>query len=624
MAKKKRAGGKRGESNASSTRKKKKKKKPPSAKASEEKRTASKAAPTGTAPAASGARASMNTAADTSVALIAGGAYGHAVSAFTETAYHGQLVCCACGHVVKILSIVTGQVLHTLRGHTKVVTGLVVSPRHALRLYSCSLDGMIIVWDISNGSITDRYDVNQMPLLGISLPNSPVDTDSTRSPGKSDGDIVYVVARTSSAGPETAVTKSYCYNLAKRQVIKSVLKGMLRVGMCVAFRQISRATGTVLASKGAHQKSTDADDDAGDVVGLEPGVTVVAGASKKTLKIWNSSTCKSRKWTHSRKLTAVALHPTAPHAVTGDVDGKILLWYNVARPQAWRNGDAEAVIESSKQQLRHKTTTTLLHWHAHRVSALAFTPDGHYLLSGGEEAVLVIWQLRTLKQTFLPRLGATIVSISVSPNGETYVVGTENNAIRVVDAATLRTNWSIRGLASAAPLAGLGILAGNQGGGAGGDSFKKSKHSASGMALDPRTRCLMLNSSLGSGRLQLYDYRRDRHMHFVDVAPRNVVSRQGNKKMAASIVERIAFSPDGREMVTVDRRTDGHLGFDDATSLKFWKYVDARIGDDNKHSTSSFRRNQFRGGFQLNTQVRNPHGGFISAVSFAVPRSTGT
>ena len=110
----------------------------------------------------------MNTAADTSVALIAGGAYGHAVSAFTETAYHGQLVCCACGHVVKILSIVTGQVLHTLRGHTKVVTGLVVSPRHALRLYSCSLDGMIIVWDISNGSITDRYDVNQMPLLGIS------------------------------------------------------------------------------------------------------------------------------------------------------------------------------------------------------------------------------------------------------------------------------------------------------------------------------------------------------------------------------------------------------------------------------------------------------------------------
>ena len=549
------------------------------------------------------------------MSLIAGGAYGHAVSAFTETAYHGQLVCCACGHVVKILSIVTGQVLHTLRGHSQVVTGLVVSPSHALRLYSCSLDGTVIVWDISNGSIKDQHDINNMPLLGISLPNEP----NTSARGKdSDGDLLYLVARTTSAGPESAVTKAYCYSLSQRQVLKSVLKGVLRVGMSVAFRQISRATG--LLSDGNSNASGDANNGDGKsaVVGLEPGVTVVAGTTKKTLKIWNSSTRKSRKWTHSRKLTVVALHPTAPHAVTGDVDGKILLWYNVARPQSKiSTTENHANGDSIQKVARHETTTTSLHWHAHRVSALAFTPDGHYLLSGGEEAVLVIWQLRTLKQTFLPRLGATIVSISVSPNGETYVVGTEDNAIRVVDAATLRTNWSIRGVASAAPLSGLGILAGNRGRGAGGDSFRKSKHTATGMAVDPRTRCLMLNSSLGSGRLQLYDYRRDRHMNFVDVAPKNIVSRQDHKKMAATVVERIAFSPDGREMVTVDRRTDGHHGFDDVCTLKFWRYVDTELRDSGPQKYSSLRK-KYRGRFELNTQVRTPHAGFISALAFAV------
>ena len=65
----------------------------------------------------------------------------------------------------------------------------------------------------------------------------------------------------------------------------------------------------------------------------------------------------------------------------------------------------------------------------------------------------MIWQLRT-QQTFLPRLGATALSMSVS-NGETYIVGTENN---------LFVSWMLQRCAPtgafvawAAPLAGLGI-----------------------------------------------------------------------------------------------------------------------------------------------------------------------
>ena len=30
-----------------------------------------------------------------------------------------------------------------------------------------------------------------------------------------------------------------------------------------------------------------------------------------------------------------------------------------------------------------------MHWHAHAVGALCFSPDGNFLLSGGQEAVLV-------------------------------------------------------------------------------------------------------------------------------------------------------------------------------------------------------------------------------------------
>ena len=49
---------------------------------------------------------------------------------------------------------------------------------------------------------------------------------------------------------------------------------------------------------------------------------------------------------------------------------------------------------------------------------------------------------------------------------------------------------------------------------------------------------------------------------FIDVAPRNVVSRVEKKRMHPTVVERIVFSPDGMDMVTVDRRT-GEQGYDD-------------------------------------------------------------
>jgi WD40 repeat protein len=37
--------------------------------------------------------------------------------------------------------------------------------------------------------------------------------------------------------------------------------------------------------------------------------------------------------------------------------------------------------------------TSTVHWHSHPVWCTAFSPDGSFLLSGGEEAVVVVWQV---------------------------------------------------------------------------------------------------------------------------------------------------------------------------------------------------------------------------------------
>ena len=90
----------------------------------------------------------------------------------------------------------------------------------------------------------------------------------------------------------------------------------------------------------------------------------------------------------------------------------------------------------------------------------------------------------------------------------------------------------------------------------------------------------------------------------MNVAPRNVVSRVEKKRMQPTVIERIAFSNDGLDMVTIDRRL-GESGFDDVTSLKFWEY-DISLNE-----------------YVLNTRVRTPHSKMITSLSFAESPSRG-
>lgn len=59
-------------------------------------------------------------------------------------------------------------------------------------------------------------------------------------------------------------------------------------------------------------------------------------------------------------------------------------------------------------------TKTILHWHAQAALSLVFSCDGKYLYSGGEESVLVAWNVAKQSKSFLPRLGAALCHIVVS------------------------------------------------------------------------------------------------------------------------------------------------------------------------------------------------------------------
>eukprot|EP00122_Pirum_gemmata_P010733 Pgem_evm1s9934 len=92
-----------------------------------------------------------------------------------------------------------------------------------------------------------------------------------------------------------------------------------------------------------------------------------------------------------------------------------------------------------------------MHWHSHAVESIAFTSDGEYLISGGMESVLVIWQLQTGNKNFLPRLGGEILSLSISPNEKLFAVSLGDNSVKLVTSATLQVVKTVRGLTLAGP-----------------------------------------------------------------------------------------------------------------------------------------------------------------------------
>jgi NET1-associated nuclear protein 1 (U3 small nucleolar RNA-associated protein 17) len=104
---------------------------------------------------------------------------------------------------------------------------------------------------------------------------------------------------------------------------------------------------------------------------------------------------------------------------TGDVKGVIRLWHGLTA--AFRQIDAAAAAQSGvvdfekvHPETEKRLPTTSLHWHAHAVGAIAFTPSGAQLLSVGEESVLVQWHLASGKKEYIPRLGGRpIISLAV-------------------------------------------------------------------------------------------------------------------------------------------------------------------------------------------------------------------
>ncbi|EUB64699.1 WD repeat-containing protein [Echinococcus granulosus] len=168
-------------------------------------------------------------------------------------------------------------------------------------------------------------------------------------------------------------------------------------------------------------------------------------------------------------LTCVACHPTEAIVATGNAMGEIMIWWNLTTTssnlfnemhvEGGEDGDDDSSGEdeadvghfhainkkfNSGWRLLHPkhVRRSGMHWHNFVVTALAFTGEGKHLYSGGIEGVLVKWDLTDCfggikNRRFLSMLNSPIQEIS-SPGGDSgdcAVVLLERNCFFIVNGA---------------------------------------------------------------------------------------------------------------------------------------------------------------------------------------------
>ena len=150
------------------------------------------------------------------------------------------------------------------------------------------------------------------------------------------------------------------------------------------------------------------------LIGFSPdGRRIVSGSSDKTLRVWDADTGQpigAPLTGHTDAVTGVKFSPDGKRIVSFSSDKTLRLWdTNTGQPIG----------------------APLTGW----VHSVAFSPDGHRIVSGGDKT-LRLWDADTGQPIGAPLIGHTntVTSVAFSPDGHRIVSGSYDTTVRVWDA----------------------------------------------------------------------------------------------------------------------------------------------------------------------------------------------
>eukprot|EP01032_Pedospumella_encystans_P007994 gene7994-9529_t len=394
---------------------------------------------------------------------------------------NSEVILFAAGSIVNAVSSTTGNVVGVFREHHSLITAIsVVEGANDVTVYSASVDGVIYAWNLNTLQVKSSFNVG-VPVYDLaSIINSPSETEK-----------LVVVSSVAKASVEKKRKFAVLSFDVASQKVTTKLASLQFPRRCTAvlkipLARILEATGQVLSMEALYQQ---------DQAAIE--TVLVVASSRKISFIPLSSQQSGSKHKNAPGVVhfvpdvdsrrgAIACVAASSFGdgvlVTGFEKGSIVVWHNIvqyylsALSQTLNSATAAPIADTGslskkEEKKRNKKMkallaaestvampiSTTLHWHAHSVHTVSLTTDGSTLYSGGAEGVLVVWHnINTTSSTgatksFFPRLGCPISFLTNNSSagllaGINVAVTTTDNAVHVINTATMREDWTARSL----------------------------------------------------------------------------------------------------------------------------------------------------------------------------------
>ncbi|EAS34523.3 WD repeat protein [Coccidioides immitis RS] len=330
-------------------------------------------------------------------------------------------------NAVQVYSMATSSIVRTLQIPDDVqhITGYKLCPVTPSRIFVATRSGSIIEWDWTTGECIHSWDISKRIVSLDAIPETRDDSSLSVSPA------VYTICKIHRGKSEI------CVNIRERDTDGPLWKQSVIYKTSTHINNLHVVANgrVILATAGPYVVVGQSSGDP-----LQPAGNLEYTWREIRLPVYG--TCFDiREPPQPHKLPAKAHNRLSPTAavdlVVGDSDGAISIYYDFLDTllRCENKGELDAGLVSRR-----------LHWHRECVKTVRWSKDGNYLISGGLETVLVLWQLDTGRKQFLPHLTSAICNLVVSPSGVSYAVKLADNSAMVLSTSELRPTTSISSL----------------------------------------------------------------------------------------------------------------------------------------------------------------------------------
>jgi WD40 repeat protein/DNA-binding CsgD family transcriptional regulator len=363
-------------------------------------------------------------------------------------------------HSIRVWQVRTGEYreLKAYQGHTNRVWGVAISP-DGKTVVSVSDDQTIKVWEIESGKCFKTLKGYMNSVFAIAF--SPTSATPLLASGYQDE-----IVRLWDMLPSTATQ-------CNQSTYKSLI-GHTDLISCLAFSP----DGGTLASSGFDGRvklwnvgsgqclnTLDAHHNWVRAIAFNADGKILATASDDNcIKLWNPNTGELRGQLkgHEKWVFALSCSPTDPHLMaSGSEDATLRLWNLTTRKLEKQLTGHEKGIHSiafsadGKQLASAGDDAVIRLWtledgecrelsdrgdhvgvpvsdeHTNRVCAIAFSPCGSWLVSGGEDAIVRLWNLENQTCQYFKGHSGRVCSLAFSPDGQFLATGSADETIRI-------------------------------------------------------------------------------------------------------------------------------------------------------------------------------------------------